>query len=217
LRPAPNYLDEHQRNREDARTLYEIIQDQVVPLYYDRSKFGYSPRWVEKSKASMVSILTHFNTGRMLDEYLDHFYVPASAQGRRYGENGAALAHTISAWKEKVRAKWLGVRIRRLDQPMKRIKFGETMHLEVAVDLQGLADTDVCVELLLNRSISRTGVPVLPPFRFQCIGLLEGSREHHFVLELQPGLCGQLDYRIRLYPYHENLTHPFEMGLLTWL
>lgn len=217
LRPAPNYLDEHQRNREDARSLYEIIQDHVVPLYYDRSKFGYSPGWVEKSKASMVSILTHFNTGRMLDEYLDHFYVPASAQGQRYAENDAALASTIAVWKNKVRSKWQGVRIRRLDRAMKRIKFGEAMRIEVAVDLQGLTASDVCVELLLNRSISRTGVPVLPPFQFHCLGAMEGTTEHHFMLELQPGLCGQLDYRIRLYPYHEHLTHAFEMGLLTWL
>jgi starch phosphorylase len=218
IRPAPNDLDEAQRNWEDARTLYEIIQDQVVPLYYDRSKFGYSPGWVAKSKSSMVSILTHFNTGRMLDEYLDHFYVPAVGQGHRYMEGQGMLAKTIAQWKEKVRARWNGVKIRRVDAPQKRIKFGSSMQIEVAVDLQGLSQTDVCVELLLNRSINRSGVPVLPPFQFQCRGPVEpGSSEHLFGLELQPGLCGQLDYRIRVYPYHENLTHGFELGLMTWL
>ena len=218
LRPAPDYLDPMQRNREDARTLYEVIQDQVVPLYYDRSKFGFSPGWVEKSKASMVSILTHFNTNRMLDEYLDHYYVPASAQGVRYSEDNAALARNIALWKDRVRSQWESVTLRRLDSPLKRIKFGESMHIEVAVNLHGLEPRDVCVELLLNRSISRSGIPVLPPFQFQSQGkLTESSQEHRFVLELQPGLCGQLDYRIRVYPFHESLTHPFEMGLMTWL
>ncbi len=217
IRPAPDYLDETPRNREDARTLYEIIQDQVVPLYYDRGKFGYSPGWVAKSKASMVSILTHFNTGRMLDEYLDHFYVPASGQGRRFTENGSALAGEVAHWKEKVRQHWAGVRIRRVDTPLKRIKFGSAMNIEVSVDLQGLEPKDVCVELLLNRSISRSGVPVLPPFQFQSRGPLGEGTEHLFALELQPGLCGQLDYRIRVYPYHESLTHSFELGLMTWL
>ncbi len=217
IRPAPDYLDESRRSQEDARTLYEIIQDQVVPLYYDRGKFGYSPGWVTKSKAAMASTLSQFNTGRMIDEYQSRFYLPASSQGQRYRQEDYAVARELSDWKERVKQAWNRIALRRLDMPVRHIQFGSSMHVEVAVTLSSLRPEDVCVELLLNRSISRTGHPVLPPFRFRFEGPLGDSQEQLFSLDLQPELCGQLDYRIRIYPQHKYLTHPFEIGLMTWL
>ncbi len=217
IRPAPDYLDESRRNQEDARTLYEIIQDQVVPLYYDRGKFGFSPGWVAKSKAAMASTLTQFNTGRMMDEYLGRFYLTASSQGLKYSRDDFAIARELADWKAKISSSWSKITLRRLDEPVRHIKFGSSMHLEVAVYLDGLRAEDVCVELLLNHSISHSGRPGLSPFHFQFQGPMEGSPEHLFTLELEPELCGQLDYRIRIYPTHAHLTHPFETGLMTWL
>ncbi|MDE2353888.1 MAG: alpha-glucan family phosphorylase, partial [Betaproteobacteria bacterium] len=215
IRPAPDYLDESRRNLEDARTLYEILQDQVVPLYYDRGKFGFSSGWVAKSKAAMATTLTQFNTGRMLNEYLDRYYVPALRQGTQLGEGGFAVARDLAAWKARVRKAWPQVSMRRLDAPLRHLTFGSSMRVEVAVDLDGLQASDLCVELLLSRPL--TGNRPVPPLRFESQGLLDGGREHLFALDLRPELCGQLDYHIRLYPQHPGLTHPFEMGLMTWL
>ncbi len=215
IRPAPDYLDESRRNLEDARTLYEILQDQVVPLYYERGKFGFSTGWVAKSKAAMATTLTQFNTGRMLNEYLERYYVPALRQGTQLGEAGFALARDLATWKARVRKAWPHVTLRRLDVPLRHLTFGSSMRVEVAVDLDGLQASDLCLELLLNRPL--TGNRPVPPFRFESQGLLEGGREHLFALDLRPELCGQLDYHIRLYPQHPGLAHPFEMGLMTWL
>lgn len=217
IRPAMEHLDEPRRNQEDARTLYEIIQDQVVPLYYEQGKFGYSPGWVQMSKSAMSSALAHFNTGRMMSEYLEKYYLPAMKQGRIYADQDNSVAKEMAQWKLKIMKSWGQIKIRRLDTPLKRIIYGRSMQIEVAVDLDGLVPQDVCVELLLNRSIRRSGFPVLPPFHFQHKGLLEGGKEHLFALELQPELCGQLDYRIRMYPHHSHLVHPFELGLMAWL
>lgn len=217
IRPAPEYFDEHKRNREDARSLYEIIQDQVVPLYYERGKYGYSPSWVAKSKYAMSTALTHFNTARMMGEYVGRYYQPASQQGQVYARENYDAAHQLSVWKGRIRQAWAGVSIRRMDVPAKRIRFGEGMTLEVAVNLNGLRPDDVCVELLLNRSIGKGGHPARIPFRFAFKEALGDGREQLFTLDLQPELCGQLDYRVRIYPSNALLTHPFETGLMTWL
>jgi starch phosphorylase len=215
IKPASPELDPHRRDREEARTLYEILQDRVIPLYYDRTEGGYSPGWVKIAKRSMASLLPRYDASRMLGEYVSKYYIPASRQGRRYAQSGYDSAKAVAAWKAKVRAAWSGVTARRLDTPKPRIQFGESVLAEVAVKLNGLAPDDVCVELLLMRG-PREGSAVRHAHELAEAGALPDG-EHRFRIEFKPGLSGRLDYRIRVYPRHELLTHPFELGLCCWV
>ena len=114
-----------------------------------------------------------------------------------------------------MRAAWKGISARRLVTPRARIQFGETMPIEVAVKLNGLAHTDVCVELLLSRGAG-AGTPVRHTHELLSAGDM-GHGEWRYAVQLKPGLAGRLDYRIRVYPRHELLTHPFELGLCAWV
>jgi len=214
IKPASPQLDQHRRDREEARTLYELLQDNVVPLYYKRAEGGYSAEWIRIAKRSMASLLPRYDASRMLGEYVSKFYLPAVRQGHRYIAEGYAAAKTMATWKARVNAAWPGVTIRRLDTPKARIQFGETMPIEVAVKLNGLSTNDVCVELLLSRVV-RDGAPLEHSHELAAAGA-DGA-EQRYRIDLKPGLSGRLDYRIRIYPRHELLTHPFEMGLSTWL
>ena len=84
------------------------------------------------AKRSMASLLPRFNTTRMVNEYVTKFYVPASAQGRRYNEKNFDGARTVASWKARVRAAWPGVTARRVDNPRRRIQFGDTIPIEVS-------------------------------------------------------------------------------------
>lgn len=219
IKPASPELDPHRRDREEARTLYEILQDRVIPLYYERTEGGYSPGWVRIAKRSMASLLPRYDASRMLGEYVSKYYIPASRQGRRYSENGYEVAKAVAAWKAKVRTAWNGVAARRLDTPKSRIQFGDSLPMEVAVKLNGLAPADVAVEVLLSRG-AREGSAVQHAHELVSKEeIREGEMRgwHRFSLDLKPGLAGRLDYRIRLYPRHALLTHPFELGLCYWL
>ncbi|MGH6629679.1 MAG: alpha-glucan family phosphorylase, partial [Burkholderiales bacterium] len=83
IKPVSEELEESRRNLEEGRTLYELLQDQVIPLYYQRADTGYSTGWVRMAKRSMASLLPRFNSTRMVSEYVSRFYLPASRQGRR--------------------------------------------------------------------------------------------------------------------------------------
>ena len=214
IKPAATGLDDASRNREEARTLYEILQDHVIPLYYKRESCGYSPEWVKLAKRSIASLLPRFNSARMLGEYVAKCYLPAAQQGRRYAENQFGVARSVAEWKARARQAWPGVSIRRLDSPKKRIQFGETMRIETALRLNGLNPEDVAVELLLSRSGTQ-GKEARMHYRLTAQGA-DASGEHRFALELAPELCGRLDLRIRAYPWHELLTHPLELGLMIW-
>src|SRR6266850_308606 len=215
IKPASPQLDQHRRDQEEARTLYELLQDSVTPLYYKRAEGGYSAEWIRMAKRSMASLLPRFDASRMLGEYVSKYYLPAARQGQRYAQNGYEAARTMATWKARVRAAWPGVALRRLDAPPSRIQFGETVAVEVGVKLNGLSPADVCVELLLTRAL-REAAPLSHSHELAPAGPDEQS-EQRYRLDLKPGLAGRLDYRIRVYPRHDLLTHPYEMGLSTWL
>ena len=186
----------------------------MTPLYYRRAEGGYSVEWIRMAKRSMASLLPRFDASRMLGEYVSKYYLPAARQGQRYAHNGFEAAKSIAAWKARVRAAWPGVALRRLDTPKERIQFGDAMPIEVGVKLNGLTPADVCVELLLTRAL-REATPLSHSHELAPAGAADV--EQRYRLDLKPGLAGRLDYRIRVYPRNEQLTHPFEMGLSTWL
>ncbi|HEY2336780.1 MAG TPA: alpha-glucan family phosphorylase [Burkholderiales bacterium] len=218
IKPASPELDPHQRDREESRSLYEILQDRVIPLYYSRvngAQGSFSPEWTRMAKRSMASLLPRYDASRMLGEYVSKFYLPASRQGRKYAEESFAAAKTVAAWKAQVRAAWPGVSARRLDTAPARIEFGGSLRVEIAAKLNGLSPADVRVELLLSRTLR--GAPTIEHSHELA---LAGSPEHgeqRYAVDLKPGLAGRLDYRIRLYPKHDLLTHPFELGLCCWV
>jgi glycogen phosphorylase len=211
IKPATDAGDEYRRNREESRALYEILQDQVIPLYYARGNIGHSPGWIRMAKRSIASIAPHFNAGRMVGEYVANSYLPASRQGRRFAEDRHAGAIALASWKSRVRLAWPNVSVRRLDTPRKRIPFGGAFLVEVAVALNGLSPDDVVVELLMSHPRQQAR------YDLAATGTIAETGEQRFVFELTPDLCGQLEYRIRVYPRHALLTHPFEMGLMIWV
>ncbi|MDO8437088.1 MAG: alpha-glucan family phosphorylase [Nitrosomonadaceae bacterium] len=216
IKPGPEDMTPILRDQEESQTLYEILQDRVVPLYYSRDKLGFSPEWVRMAKHSMASLLPRFSAARMVGEYVKNFYLPASNQGALYAENGFAVARKIAAWKAHVRNAWGGVTLRRLDTPCQRVNFGDALHFNVAARLNGLQPEDVIVELLICRQFKGSKPCDFKHFRFKFSGVGE-SGEHLFELDLAPELCGRLEYYIRIYPYQPLLTHPLEMGMMVWL
>ncbi len=215
IKAASSLLDEVRRDQEEARTLYEILQDKVIPLYYDRGAMGYSPGWVQMAKHSIATLLPRYNSVRMLQEYAERFYAPAARQWRSYSAEDYRDARSVATWKSKVRGAWGRVRLRRLDVAPRRMPFGGTFELEVAADLGGLEPADVAVEVLFGRPGWWYGERVRA-LRMEHLGS-EGDGSHRYRLALTPDLCGRLEYRIRAYPHHGLLTHPFEMGLMKWL
>ena len=216
ITPVHNGLDEAQRARDEAGTLYEILQDKVIPLYYERGPMGYSPGWVAMAKRSMASIAPRFNAERMLSEYLHRSYAPAAAQWRAHSADGFALSRSLGDWKAKVRAAWAGVSLRRRDGTPPRIRFGEGVRFEVAVQLGGLDPGDVAVEIVFDRRDLYEETRERRLVGLRPLHPLDGG-EHLYGIDVDPDWCGRMEYRFRAYPFSQRLTHRFEMGLMCWL
>ncbi len=217
IKPVSEGFEEARRNREEAKALYELLQDHVIPMYYRRGDMGFSQDWIRMAKRSIASLLPRFSATRMVGEYLAKFYLPATRQGRRYGDDGFAAARKVAAWKAHVRKSWHDVGLRRLDSGPRNIVYGDSLRVEVAVNLNGLKPEDVVVEMLLGRQTESEKLRESRRYRFEWEGVMTDQGEHRFVLQFTPEICGKLDYRVRVYAWHEMLTHPFEMGMMRWL
>jgi starch phosphorylase len=233
--PSVDTQDAADRDRQDAVTLYEILQDEVIPLYYARDeKLGYSPEWVALCKRSMASILPVFNSERVLRDYLQLFYAPAARQGRALAADDFKAARELAAWKAKVRAAWPGVELRRAGAAPTETQFREIVTLEVEVVLNGLAPSDVRVECVVRRALASELEVPLPGYadnrrprpgvnfvdgegvlleRFTPVAQGDGAVAR-YRLEFQPPWAGSLRYEIRALPQHPHLTHSYELGLM---
>ncbi len=217
IKPAPGHLDETQRDAEEARTLYELLQDHVIPTYYRTGPMGYSPEWVAMAKQSIATIAPRFNVIRMVAEYVKKFYAPAASHGRRFAANDFAVARTVADWKAKVRSAWPGVRLHRLDTPERRLPFGTSLQVQVAVQLSGLSPEDVTVEALIGRPSPNGDFTRRARHYPLATAGVTGNGEMLYTIDLTPELCGKLEYRIRIFPSHPALIHKFEPGLMIWL
>jgi len=217
IKPVAESLDDHRRNFEESKTLYELLQDHVIPTYYSRNEMGFSAEWVRMAKRSIATLLPRFNSTRMVNEYVAKFYLPATRQWRRHSESDFGNARRLAEWKAHVRGCWNSIRIRRLDSAPKRVPFGEGVRLEMAVYLDGMKPEDVVVELALARHTIVESQRQISHYRFEPDGTMTDQDEHRFALALTPEICGKLEYRVRVYPYHELLTHRLEMGMMLWL
>jgi len=233
IRPSP-HEDAGRRDHDDARSLYDTLENELIPLYYHHGQYGYSPEWVQIAKRSIISVLPRFNMVRVLNDYLTKLYIPASENGKRLSADNYEKTRFLADWKSKVKDTWHGISIRLVSAPTKTLSYDQAATIEVAVRLNGLEPNDVAIELLLAPKLYHPEI-VVPQhhhdphqkaswssgdkstisYRLEPVHGLDHG-EFLYRLEFQPDLCGDLSYRIRIFPFHELLTDPHEMGLMNW-
>jgi starch phosphorylase len=208
IRPHAPDWDQAYREREEANDLMDLLERRVVSTY-----FHDKPAWAELARASMRTLIPRFNAERMVREYVTRLYGPAALAARRLAADDGAGAAELVEWKQRICACWEGVSISRDDTPPAQVGDGDSVALSVSANLNGLDPEDVRIECLvengmLGRPMERTVT------RFDYVG---GSHPARFVLSFQPPFPGLQNYRIRIYPWHELLAHPYEMGRMRWV
>jgi glycogen phosphorylase len=215
IRPVGPQFDAEARAGEEARQLLDILETQVVPRYYGGKREGWSEDWVRLSKNSMKTLIPRFNAQRMMQDYLHRAYAPASRRGAELGAAQGRRALELAQWKQKVRHAWDGVRLAAEPAPAV-LPHGERLKLRVRAQLNGLAPEDLTVECLLGRQQPPMDFEGRLAIHFAGGGSARGNGEALYELDLEP-MPGLQHYRIRAYPRHRDLIHPFEMGCMAWL
>jgi starch phosphorylase len=216
IAPHAPHFDVDYRNHEEASELLELLENQVIPTYYDRKNQGYSENWVRLSKASMKSCIPLFNAQRMVRDYIRNYYSPASRQSKAFAANGFRGASELAGWKQKAGKSWPEVTLRRVDDADDAIISGSSLMIKVAARLGKLTPGDVIVECLIGTQTAHTDFSVHQTLQFEAAGSNDKG-EALFQLDLLPPLSGLQFYKIRIYPFHRLLSHRFETGHMIWL
>lgn len=204
------------RDKEENRELLDLLENEVIPLYYQRDGHGYSAGWIKKCKSAMETIIPHFNSERMVMDYVKNLYAPAAKNAIGYAEQEYYLAKELAQWKAKINREWSQVSIQFQNLPAAKIYYDETFHIEVCVQAGELDPSDLKVECLFGFE------PKQRDSFFHTVKSLSYSERLEdgkllYKLVAEVNIPGKQCCAIRVYPYHEALSHPFELGYLKWL
>jgi starch phosphorylase len=225
--PPINVQDPERRDALEAELLFDTLEEEIVPLYYSRNAEGYSSEWIRRSKRAMATVIPRFNMRRTVYDYARGIYYPLSRLAMKLADQDFAGARTLADWKQRVRQLWPKVSLRLLADAPGDMPRGERLRLRVAASLNGLNPGDVCVEFVARRRLPESDLepPALSSYnarprdglwmeQLKATGETEGDGAAVFALDALPTECGQFATEVRIYPLHELLTHPFEMGLM---
>jgi len=201
--------DGAERDRLEANALYDLIEHQVAPRFYDRGDDGVPTRWVQSIRHTLATMSPELSADRMVREYVERLYVPAAHAEDTVSADRYQPARELAAWKARVRAAWPQVRVGHVESggfdavP----QVGETLHLRAAVDLAGLSPEDVAVEVLYGRA--REG-DRLDDVQVETLALVNGAFEGSVPLDR----AGAFGYTVRAVPRHPLLASSAELGLV---
>jgi len=205
----PDYQD-----RVEASALYDLLEREIVPRFYDRPEGPIPRRWLERMKASISSLGPFVTADRMVRDYVDALYAPAGEQGRRMHADGFARARGLADWKRRVRESWSDVQVIDVDGDLTAAEVGEERHVAATIRVGRLSTDDLSVQLAHGR-VGANNELITPRFAvMQSDYCEEGTCTYRgsFTTE-EAGLYG---YAVRVTPRHEDVTNALDLGLLTW-
>ena len=208
------FTDQSQQDKLDAATIYSMLENEIIPLYFEKNSKGYSPRWIEYIKNSIGHIAPHFTMKRMIDDYIIRFYDPESRRFNALAANNFALAKEIVAWKEKVVAAWDGIKVLdfQADGPIASFT-GQTYNVKAVIDTNGLGRS-IGLEFVVYRV--KDGEEHLYETKQFTV-----TKEDNGILtyELHDKIhdAGVFRYGFRLYPTNPNLAHRQDFAYVRWI
>jgi glycogen phosphorylase len=211
-----SYLDREYQDQVEAEALYNILERDVVPAFYDRRADGLPNRWISLMKASIGDLSHYFNTNRMVREYTERFYLTTHANHQCLQDSNASRARSLAASLARIRNAWSQIRIEVLDPRLPaEIQAGESVHFRARVHTGLLEPKDIKVELFAGR-LNADGEIIEPVISEMTPAKPENDG---YLYEATATPCcgsGRHGCTARILPYHPDLISKFIPGLITW-
>ena len=213
---AEGVEDLERRDLVEANSLYEILEHQVVPTFYERVEGPVPRRWVRRVKANLVSLGPRVVASRMVRDYVEQMYEPVARRADSLADGGHARARALAAWKARVQAGWDDVQVVDVQSEAGLADLGAQRTVEAVVGLGALTGEDVEVQLVHgtvgpNDEIGHSHVETM-----RLVELADAPGHYRYSVSFACEHAGRYGINVRVVPAHPDLGDPAEMGCITW-
>ena len=215
LKQERTYQNQGYQDQLDAATIYSLLENEILPLYYNRNAQGFSEGWIKTIKNSIATIAPHYTMKRQLDDYFDKFYIKEAANFKKLSANNNKLAKELAAWKETVAQRWDSIRVvSKDDSVLYGAETGKKYTLRYVIDEQCLNDA-VGLELISIMTDKNGEEHIFSKREFTMVGR-EGNN-YTFEATFEPNVAGAFKSCVRMYPKNENLVYREDFCYVKWL
>ncbi len=208
------FTDQSQQDKLDAATIYSMLENEIIPLYFEKNSKGYSPKWIQYIKGSIGHIAPHFTMQRMIEDYISRFYMPEDKRFNALCANNFALAREIVAWKQKVVEAWDGIKVINIDVDNQlQESTGNHYNVTATVDTNGLG-RDLGLECVVYR-IENGAEKLFEVRPFKVVKEEGNVLTYHLDDKIRE--AGVYRYGFRLYPVNPNLPHRQDFAYTRWI
>ncbi len=210
------YADEAYQDMVESRALYDLLENDLVPLFYDRSADGIPRGWTAKMKESIGGLSSIYNTNRMVCDYVTDYYAASAERYARLTANRGERARKLAEWEQHVSAAWHGVRIRSVHSSgTEEARVGGDISVWCQVALGALKPEDVVVQVFHGHVGPDEQIETPETTTLACEGEVEGG-VYMFKGAIDCQRSGQEGFAVRVMPSHEDMCHPHAMRLIHW-
>ena len=217
LKEERTYQNQEFQDQLDAATIYTLLENEILPMYYNRGDKAYSDEWVACIKKSIAEVAPHFTMKRQLDDYYSKFYCKQAERYHHLVANDSKVVRELAKWKEEVAAKWNAVEVLSVEGAQDflngAMSAGEKYNVSIKVDEKGL-DNAVAIELVVLDTDAKGHETVFATYPLDVV-----QREGNiftFGAEIAPTNAGAFKIAFRMYPKHEELPHRMDFAYVKW-
>ena len=209
------YENQEYQDKLDASTIYSLLEQEIIPLYYARNRKGYSENWIRTVKNSIAQIAPHYTMKRQLDDYYDRFYTPEANRFKALSADNNKLAKEIAAWKELVAERWDSIQVVKKEATNDNNGIhinGEQFESRVTIDAQGLDDAIGIEMVVVSTAEGQDRLLRVIPMN---VVKHEGNL-YTFELKSEIDIAGSFKIAYRMFPKNPFLPHRQDFCYVRW-
>ena len=211
------YSDQELQNELDALSIYNILENEIIPVFYKREKTGLPKEWLSYVKNTISGIAPHFTMKRMLDDYINQFYNKLIERSDKMKANNYRLIKDMAAWKRRMIREWSHLEVLKVEVPDSTndpLNVGDVFKAVVKLNLNGISANDIGVEILFGQKENDEVNSIHFSKELELLNV-EG-KEAVFTVEFPSEKAGVYDYAFRIFPKHDLLPHWQDLYMVMW-
>ena len=212
------YKDLSYQDEVESSALYDTLENEIVPMFFDRGPDRLPRRWIATMKNSMKNLAPVYNTNRMVRQYCQKFYIPAKTNRKKLMESNWKEAKLFTNWKEKLITNWNEISFVKInyDQLESNVKVGYKYKISAEINLGNLTPDDVEVQIYYGRADYKNEPNSNTYVIMKCLTKKSSVGKYKYEGEIDCSNTGQFGWTLRILPNHPLLINKFELGLIKW-